>query len=327
MTAVIQTRYGAPDELVLQDVVVPAPEAGEVLIRVKAAAANAADWRIVRGKPFLVRVMVGGLRRPKDHIVGSDVSGVVEAVGSSVARFSPGDEVFGDLSDCGRGAFAEYVAAPEHALTPKPSNVSFEEAAAVPMAGLTALQALRNKRTIRPGMQVAINGASGGVGTFAVQIAKHFGAEVTAVCSTAKVDLVRSLGADHVVDYTKTDFTKNGARYDLIVAANGYHHIGHYKRALNPGGVYVMVGGAGAQMFQALALGPLASIGTDKTLGSLAAKSNPEDLAFLSKLLEEDAMKPVIDRRYPLTEVATALDYVEAGHARGKVIITVDDAV
>lgn len=325
MKAVFQTTYGAPSELVLREIERPDPRAGELLVRVKAAAVNAADWRIVRGKPFLVRMMVGGLRRPNDPRVGSDVSGVVEATGPQVRRFKPGDEVFGDLSDCGRGAFAELVSAPEHAFASKPSNVSHQEAAAVPMAGLTALQALRNRRAVKPGMRVAINGASGGVGTFAVQIAKHFGAEVTAICSTQKLDLVRSLGADHVIDYTKTDFTNNGARYDLIVGVNGYHPIGHYKRVLAAKGVYMMVGGAGAQMFQAIAIGPFASIGTDKWLGSLAAKSNAEDLAYLAQLLEAGSITPVIDRRYPLSQAPAALGYVEAGHARGKVIITVDD--
>jgi NADPH:quinone reductase-like Zn-dependent oxidoreductase len=267
--------------------------------------------------------MVGGLLKPKKTIPGAALAGQVEAVGSNVKQFKPGDEVFGDLSECGWGAFAEYVCARETALALKPANTTFEAAAAVPLAAVTALQGLRNKGHIQAGQKVLINGASGGVGTFAVQIAKSFGAEVTAVCSTSKVDMVRSMGADHVIDYTQEDFTQNGQYYDLIFAANGYHPILAYRRALSPKGTYVMSGGSMAQVFQAMLLGPwLSMIGTKK-MGNMMAKPNNKDLAFLKELIEAGKVKPVIDRCYPLAEVPEALRYLEEGHAQGKVVITV----
>jgi len=244
--------------------------------------------------------------------------------GRNVKQLQPGDEIFGDVSECGWGAFAEYVCAREDALALKPANVTFEEAAAVPLAAVTALQGLRAKGQIQPGQKVLIYGAGGGVGTFAVQIAKSFGAEVTAVCSTRNVDMVRSIGADHVIDYTQEDFTKNGQRYDLIFAVNGYHSISDYKRALNPKGVYVFIGGSIAAMFQAMLLGPLISMTGRQKMGSMGvAKPNQKDLVFMKELLEAGKVVPVIDRRYPLGETAEAIRYLEKGHAKGKVVITV----
>jgi NADPH:quinone reductase-like Zn-dependent oxidoreductase len=264
------------------------------------------------------------LFKPKDTILGTDVAGRIEAVGRSAKQFQPGDEVYGDLSACGHGGFAEYVAVPENAVALKPANLTFEEAAAVPLAAVTALQGLRDNGQIRPGQKVLINGASGGVGTFAVQIAKSFGAEVTAVCSTRNVDMARSLGADHVIDYTQTDFTKSGQQYDLIFAVSGYHPISAYHRALSPKGIYVMVGGSGAQLFQAMLLGPWLSRSTGKRMDVLSAQPSQKDLVFMKDLLEAGKVAPVIDRRYTLPEVPDAIRYLEAGHARGKVVITVE---
>ncbi|UCH77714.1 MAG: NAD(P)-dependent alcohol dehydrogenase, partial [Candidatus Coatesbacteria bacterium] len=252
----------------------------------------------------------------------------VEAVGRNVTQFRPGEDVFGDISHSGgfpnAGSFAEYVCAGEEALASKPAGTTFEEAAAVPFAAVTALQGLRDKGRIQPGQKVLINGASGGVGTFAVQIAKSFGADVTAVCSTRNLDLARSIGADEVVDYTQEDFTQSGRRYDLILAVNGYYQISAYKRALSPRGVYVMVGGTNAQMLQAALLGPWISMTGSKKMGSMSNVPNQEDLVFVKELLEAGDVVPVIDRRYPLSEVPEALRYLEEGHARGKVVITVE---
>ncbi len=324
MKAIIHTRYGSPDVLQLKEVEKPAPKDNEVLVKVHAASANAGDWHLLRGKPFLIRLMGYGLLKPKNKILGSDIAGRVEAVGKNVKQFQSGDAVFGDISGCGFGAFAEYVCVPENALALKPANISFEEAAAVPLASVTALQALRDKGHIHPGKKVLINGASGGVGTFAVQIAKSFGAEVTAVCSTGKMDMVRSIGANQVIDYTQEDFTQNGQQYDLILAANGYHPISDYKRALSPKGIYVMTGGSMTQLFQAILLGPWISMTGSKKLGALFAQPNQKDLPFLKELLEAGKVKPVIDRRYPLSAVPDALRYLEEGHARGKVVITLE---
>ena len=322
MKAIVYTQYGPPDVLQFKEVEKPAPKDDEALIAVQAASANAADWHLLRGDPFLVRLMAGPLK-PKNTILGADIAGRVEAVGKNVKQFQPGDEVFGDISECGWGGFAEYVCARENALVLKPASMTFEEAAAVPLAALTALQGLRDKGQIQPGQKVLINGASGGVGTFAVQIAKSFGAEVTGVCSTRNLDMVRSIGADHVIDYTQEDFTQNGQRYDLIMATNGYHSISDYARALSPKGIYVMTGGSGAQMFQAMLLGPWISMTGNKKMGNLLMKPNNKDLVFLKELLEAGKIAPVIDRRYPLSEVAEAIRYLEEGHARGKVVITV----
>jgi NADPH:quinone reductase-like Zn-dependent oxidoreductase len=325
MKAMVYTEYGSPDVLHLTEVEKPTPKDDEVLVKVHAASVNAADWRLLRASPFLVRFMGGGLLKPKNTILGADVAGRVEAVGKNVQKFKPGDEVFGDMAAHGNGAFAEYVAVSENALALKPTKLPFTSAASVPMAGVTALQGLRDKGQIQPGQKVLINGASGGVGTFAVQLAKYFGAEVTAVCSTSKLDMVRSLGADHVIDYTQADFTKNGQHYDLILAANGYHPIADYKRALSPRGIYVMAGGDTAQLFQALLLGPWMSMIGSKKMGAVSAKLNQQDLAFMGALLETGKVVPVIDRCYPLSETAEAIRYVEQGHAKGKVVITVAD--
>ena len=322
MKAIVYHKYGSPDVLELKDVEKPTPKDDEVLVKVHAASLNAADWHLLRGKPFLVRLMGFGLLKPKNKILGADMAGRVEAVGRNVKQFQPGDEVFGEISECGFGAFAEYVCAPENALALKPGSMAFDEAAAVPLAALTALRGLRDKGQIQPGQKVLINGASGGVGTFAVQIAKSFGAEVTAVCSTRNLDKARSIGADQVIDYTQDDFTKSGQRYDLILAANGYHSIWDYKRALSPKGIYVMVGGSMAQMYQAMFLGPLISKTGSKKMGFLLQKSNQEDLVFMRELLEAGKVVSVIDRRYPLSEVPEAIRYLEEGHARGKVVIT-----
>jgi NADPH:quinone reductase-like Zn-dependent oxidoreductase len=324
MKAMVYHTYGSPDVLNLEEVETPTPKDDELLIKVHAASANARDWRLLRADPFLVRLMGGGVLKPKNTILGADVAGRVEAVGRNVTRFRPGDEVFGDLATCGTGSFAEYVSVPEHAVALKPANLTFEQAAAAPMAAVTALQGLRDTGHIQPGQKVLINGASGGVGTFAVQIAKAFGAEVTAVCSTNKVDMVRSLGADQVIDYTQEDFTQNGQRYDLILAVNGYHPISAYKRALRPKGIYVMAGGSTAQLFQALLLGPWISRTGGKKLAALSAKPNQKDLVFMTGLLEEGKVVPVIDRCYPLREVPEAIRYLEEGHVKGKVVITVE---
>ena len=323
MKAIVCTKYGSPNVLKLEEVEKPAPTDDEVLIKVYAAGANAADWHLLEGKPLLVRLAGYGLFKPKHKIPGAAVAGRVEAVGRNVKQFQSGDEVFGDLSGCGFGAFAEYVCVPENALALKPANLTFEAAAAVPVAAITALQGLRDKGQIQAGQKVLIYGASGGVGTFAVQLAKAFGAEVTAVCSTRNVDMMRSMGADQVIDYTQKDFTDKGQRYDLILAANGYHPISAYKRALSPRGRYVMTGGSMAQLYQAMLLGPLISRTGSKTMGSLMAKPNQRDLLCMQELLEAGKVVPVIERRYPLSEVADALRYLEQGHTKGKVVITV----
>jgi NADPH:quinone reductase-like Zn-dependent oxidoreductase len=271
----------------------------------------------------LTRLYSGPLK-PKFNILGADIAGQVEAVGKTVTQFRPGDEVFGDISACSWGGFAEYVCSRENALALKPANISFEEAAAVPMAAVTALQGLRDKGKIQPGQKVLINGASGGVGTFAVQIAKYFGAEVTAVCSTRNLETARSMGADHVIDYTREDFTRNGQSYDLIFAANGNRSISDYRRALSPKGTYVMSGGSTAQLSEAMLQGPWISMTGNKKMGNSLAKPNHADLAFVKELLESGKVIPVIDRSYPLSDVPDALRYLEGGHARGKVVITVD---
>jgi NADPH:quinone reductase-like Zn-dependent oxidoreductase len=321
MKAVVYTNYGSPDVLQLKDVEKPSPKDNEVLIKIHAASVNAYDWHLLTADIFLMRLMGGGLLKPKYTRLGADIAGRVEAVGKNVKQFQPDDEVFGMV----RGGFAEYVCALEDALALKPSNLSFEEAAAVPMAALTALQGLRDEGKIQSGQKVLINGASGGVGTFAVQIAKSFGAEVTAVCSTRNVDQARSLRADHVIDYTKEDFTQSRQKYDLILAANGYHPLSAYKRALTPKGIYVMAGGSKAQMFQAMLLGSLMSETGGRKMRSVSAKRNQKDLVILAKLLEAGKVVPVIDRRYPLNKAAEALRYLGEGHAQGKVVITMEE--
>jgi NADPH:quinone reductase-like Zn-dependent oxidoreductase len=323
MKALVYTKYGPPDVLKLKEIERPTPKDDEVLIRVHAASANAYDWRLLRAKPFFIRLMGFGLLKPKNRILGADIAGRIEAAGRDAKRFRPGDEVFGDMSECGLGGFAEYVSASENALALKPSNLTFEEAAAVPFAAVTALQGLRDKGRIKPGQKVLINGAGGGVGTFAVQIAKSFGTEVTAVCSTTNLDIARALGADRVIDYTQEDFTKSGQRYDLIFAANGYHSIFDYKRALSPKGTYVTVGGSMAQIYQAVFLGPWISMTGGRKMTTFVMRPNKEDLILIKELVEAGKVRPVIDGRYPLSKVPEAIRYLEEGHAQGKVVINV----
>jgi NADPH:quinone reductase-like Zn-dependent oxidoreductase len=329
MKAVVCTEYGSFENIRVEEVPKPAPADNEVLINVKAASINFNALAFVKGKPFMVRLTGGGILKPKHKIPGNDIAGCVEAVGGNVKQFQPGDEVFGDICKYGWGAFAEYVSVPEKALALKPANISWEEAAAVPEAALVTLQALRDKGRIKKGQKVLINGASGGIGTFAMQIAKYFGAEVTGVCSTGNLDLVRSLGADHVIDYTKEDFTQNGQRYDLILATAGYRSIFDYKRALNPGGIYVATGGAMsghkamAQIFEAIFIGPWISMFGSRKLGISMVQPN-KDLTFMKELIEAGKVKPVIDKRFPLSEAAKALKYYAGGHAKGKVVLTME---
>lgn len=323
MKAIVYERYGPPEVLQLKEVDRPTPKDNEALVEVHAASVNYSDWAFVRGKPFLVRLMGAGLLKPQ-NVLGADIAGRIEAVGRNVKQFQPGDEVYGDLSGCGWGGFAEYVAVPENALALKPANLTFEEAAAVPQAAVVALQGLRDKGQVQPGQKVLTNGASGGIGTFAVQIAKSFGAEVTGVCSTRNLDMVRSIGADQVIDYTQEDFTKNGQRYDLILATAGYRSIFDYRRALSPNGIYVMAGGSMKQIMQANLLGPFISKAGGKKLNALSHNTSQKDLVFMKELIEAGKVVPVIDRRYPLSEVAEAVRYYGEGHAQGKVVITVE---
>jgi len=318
MKAIVRTRYGSPDVLQFTEVEKPTPRDDEVLIKLRAASLNPLDLFTMRGAP-LVR-LIPGLRTPKDKRIGVDAAGQVEAVGRNVTQFNPGDEVFGVC----RGAFAEYACGTQDKLARKPANISFEEAAAVPVAAITVLQGLRDKGQIQRDQKVLVDGASGGVGTFAVQIAKSFGAEVTAVCSTRNVDTVRSIGADHVIDYTREDFTKNGQRYELILGANAHHSIFDYRRALNRDGIYVIVGGDLARIAQAMILAPLLSRWGDKKTHFFIANIKQKDLVFLKELLEAGKVVPVIDRRYPLSDGAEALRYLEQRHARGKIVLTIE---
>ena len=328
MRAVVCTDYGPPDVLEVKDIKKPEPNDDQVLVKVHAAAVNPYDWHFIRGTPYMMRMMMGGLRKPKDPRIGVDYAGTVEAVGKNVTRFKPGDEVFGNRS----GAFAEYLCArADRAIALKPANMTFEQAAGVPVAGLTALQGLRDKGKVQPGQKVLINGASGGVGTFAVQIAKSLGAEVTGVCSGRNVDLVRSLGADHVIDYTKEDFTKDDERYDVILDNVGTQPLSGFRRVLKPNGICVMIGGGGpnegkwvgpmARPIKAMLISPFIS----QKMGMMMAQGNKDDLNILADLMESGKVKPVIDRTYPLSEIREAIRYLEAGHARGKVIITVGE--
>ena len=317
MKAIVYTEYGSPDVLQVKDVEKPAPTDNEVLLKVHAASANPADWHLMRAEPFLAR-LANGLLKPKNTKLGADVAGQVEAVGSNVTQLQVGDDVFGALSLNELGGFAEYVCAPEELLALKPARMTFEQAAAVPLAAFTALQGLRDKGQIQPGQRVLINGASGGVGTFAVQIAKSFGTEVTGVCSTRNLDMVRSIGADHVIDYTQTDFTQTGQRYELIFDAVGNRSVSDYKRALSHNGICSVAGFTSlSRLFRIMLLGGK-KVGMMKT-----AKANKEDLVFIKELLEAGKVVPVIDRSYPLAETAEAIRYLETGHARGKVVITV----
>jgi len=321
MKAIVCSKYGSPDVLQLKEMEKPSPKDNEVLVKVYAASVNALDWHSLTADIFLVRLMGMGLFKPKNAIFGADIAGRVEAVGKNVSRFRPGEDVFGDI---GHGGFAEYAVAPEGFLVLKPANLSFEAAAAVPVAALTALQGLRDSGKIQTGQKVLINGASGGVGTFAVQIAKAFGAEVTAVCSTRNVEQARKLGADHVIDYTREDFTQSGQQYDLIFAANGYHPLSAYKRALTPTGIYVMAGGKPAQIFQSVLLGGRMSEKDGRKMGGVSAHIDLKDLLALKEMLESGKIVPAIDKSYPLSEVPEALRYLGEGHARGKIVITVE---
>lgn len=324
MKAVVFTEYGSPDVLRIEDIEKPHPKPGEILIKIHASSVNAGDWHLLRADPFLVRLAFG-LFKPKVNVLGADVAGRVEAVGDGATTFVPGDAVFADLSNCGFGTFAEYVCAPEEMVARKPESLSFEEAAAVPAAAVTALQALRDKGKLQAGQRVLINGASGGVGTYAVQIAKALGAEVTGVCSGRNLDRVRALGADHVIDYRAEDFTRNGQSYDLILAANGFHSIFDYKRALTRNGIYVSSGGTTAQFFQSLLLGPIISLLTSKTMGPTLVSPNGVDLATVGGLIDAGKVSPVIDRRFPLEEVPEAIRFMEKEHTQGKLVITVYD--
>ena len=324
MKAIICPRYGSPNVLRLREVEKPSPHQDEVLIQIHAASLNSRDLRMLRAKPIFIRLMPGGLFRPKNKILGADVAGRVEAIGSNIKQFKTGDEVFGFLpSSTGRGTFAEFVCARENFIALKPSNLSFEQAAAIPLAAITALQGLRDKGNIQPGHKVLINGASGGVGTFAVQIAKSFGAEVTAVTSTRNMEMVRSIGADHVIDYKVEDFTQNGLQYDLILAVNGYHPLSDYLHALKPEGTYIVAGGSMFQLFQAASNGKRISRTGGQKIVVLSLVQNQKDLILIKEFLESGKIKPVIDKCYPLSKVADALWYFEKEHAQGKVVITV----
>jgi NADPH:quinone reductase-like Zn-dependent oxidoreductase len=324
MQAIVYEKYGSPDVLQLKEVDKPTPRDNEVLIKVCAASLNQYDWHFLTADVFLIRLMGGGLLKPKSTRLGADIAGRVEEIGAMVTQLKPGDEVFGQVTGRNSGSLAEYACSRENALVLKPAGLTFEAAAALPMAALTALQGLRDWGQIQVGQKVLINGASGGVGTFAVQIAKSFGADVTAVCSTQNVAMARSIGADHVIEYTKEDFTRNGQQYDLIFAANGYHSIFAYSRALKPTGTCVIAGGPLPELLQFMLLGPRMSTPGGKRLFTFLAKVNQKDYAFIKELVEAGKIKPVIERRYTLSQAADALRYLGQGHARGKVVITVE---
>ena len=321
MKAIVYTEYGPPDVLRLKEVEKPTPKDNEVLIKVHAVSLNASDWEFLRGKPLYARL--GGVLRPRHTVLGSDIAGQVEAVGKNVTQLQPGDEVFGDILER-MGGFAEYVCASEKTMTPKPNSMTFEQVAALPQGACIALQGIRDKGRAAPGHKVLINGAGGSAGSFAVQIAKSIGAEVTGVDNTEKLHLMRSIGADHVIDYTQEDFTRNGQHYDLILDLKAYHSIFDYKRALSSRGIYLMVGGSVAMLFQLLLLGPWISMIGGKKLAILALRSN-KDLAHIIDLVKAGTIVPVIDRRYPLSEVPEALLYLGEGHALGNVIITFEE--
>jgi len=321
--AIMRSEYGSPDVLRFEEVAVPVPKEDEVLVRVRASSVNMADVDYLLGRPKFARLGTG-LRVPRNRGLGLDVAGVVEAVGENAKSFRLGDEVFGDLSEHGFGAFAEFVCASEHAFARKPNGLTFEAAATVPQAGIMALQGLRGKRPIQPGQRVLINGAGGNIGPFAVQIAKSFGAEVTAVDSAGKLDMLRSIGADHVIDYAKVDYAKTGERYDRILDIAVRRSIRESKRALRPNGVCVMIPGSIGGVFQSAVVGPLSSIVGGRKAGMHVWNPfNQQDVAFLTQLLESGDVVPVIDRTYPLSDVAEALRYQEQGLTRGKIVITV----
>ena len=322
MKAIVYRCYGSPDVLTLEDIEKPTPADNEVLVKVHAAAVNPLDWHYMRGSPYIMRLGTG-LGSPNDTRLGVDFAGTVEAVGRNVTQFKPGDEVFGGKN----GAFAEYVTVhDDRALVLKPASLSFEQAASVPIAAITALQALRDKGKIKPGQKVLINGASGGVGTFAVQIAKSFGAEVTGVCSTRNLEMVRSIGADYVIDYTQEDYTEKEQRYDLIIDMVGNHSLSSNRQVLNPEGIFVIIGGAKGNWLAPL-MNPIKALMYSPFVGQefvmLLAKMRKEDLSTLSDLMQTGKVTPVIDRRYPLSELPAAIRYSEEGHARGKIIIDI----
>jgi NADPH:quinone reductase-like Zn-dependent oxidoreductase len=321
MKAIVYTKYGSPEVLQLKDVEKPMPKDNEVLIKIHAASVNGSDWEGLRGKPLYARF--GGLRKPHYQILGSDIAGRVEEVGRNIRQFQPGDEVFGDILPRG-GGFAEYVCAPEKTLARKPANLTFEEAAAIPQGAVIALQGIRDKGQVQPGQNVLINGAGGSAGMFAVQLAKLYGAEVTGVDNAGKLDFMRSLGADHVIDYMQEDFTQNGKQYDMILDIIAYHSVFAYKQALRPNGSYFIVGGSVATLFQILLLGPWIRRTTGKKMRILAVHPNPKDMVYITELCKAGKVVPVIDRRYPLSETAEALRYLGEGHAKGKVVITME---
>jgi NADPH:quinone reductase-like Zn-dependent oxidoreductase len=320
LKAIVYTRYGPPEALQLKEVAKPTPRDDEVLIKVHAVSVNRSDWEGLRGKPLYARL--GGLLRPRQQRLGSDIAGRVETAGRDIRRFRPGDEVFGDILPR-LGGFAEYVCARESALALKPASMTFEEAAAIPQAAVIALQGIRDKGQVQPGQKVLINGAGGGAGTFAVQLAKLYGAEVTGVDNTGKLEFMRSLGADHIIDYTREDFTKNGNQYDLILDVVAHRSVFAYKRALESGGSYLLTGGSVATIFQILLLGPLIRGTTGKKIRILAVRPNLKDMDLITELYEAGKVVPVIDRRYPLGEVPEALRYLGEGRTKGKVVITV----
>ena len=324
MKAIVQTEYGSPDVLSLQEIDKPLVTANGVLVQVRATSVNAGDWHLMRGDPFLTRLIFGGILKPKIKTLGMDIAGIVKAVGKDVTQFQIGDEVFGDLSECGFGAFAEYACATEAALSLKPTNISFEQAATVPGAALTALQGLRDCGRIRSGQKVLINGASGGVGSFAVQIAKALGAEVTAVCSTHKIEMIRSIGADHIIDYTQTDITGNGQHYDLILDAAAYRSVFEYAPILKPNGTYVLIGGSISRLFQVLLFGSVISRIMRRKLKCLMAKPNRSDLIILKEMIETGKIVPFIAQTYSLSEVPTAISQLEQRQVKGKIVISLN---
>lgn len=321
MKAVIYEKYGSPDVLQLKEVAKPAPAEDEILVKIVAVSVNGSDREGLIGKPLYARL--GGLLRPGNQILGSDIAGRVEAVGTSIREFQPGDEVFGEIPGY-HGGFAEYVSLPERTLAHKPESLTFEEAAAIPQAGVIALQGIREKGNVQPGQKVLINGAGGGAGTFAVQLARLYGAEVTGVDSTGKLDFLRSLGAEHVIDYTREDFTKSGKQYDLILDVIAQRSVFAYRRALCPNGTYFLVGGAAATLLQVLLLGPWIKRITGKNFRLLAVPQNREDLLAITELCLAGKVKPIIDRKYSFNEIPEALRYVGEGHAKGKVVIRVE---
>ncbi len=322
MKAIVYKNYGQPDVLHVAETAKPTPGDNEVLIKVHAVGVNYADWHMLTGTPFIARLSFG-LFKPGKHILGADVAGVVEATGKNVTQFKAGDEVYCDLGAVKMGGFAEYVCAPEKITAFRPKNIPFVESAAIPMAAVTALQALRDGGQVKPGQKVLIHGAAGGVGTFAIQFAKLMGAEVTALCSTRNLDLAHSLGADHVIDYTKEDFAVMAPKFDLILGINGDRSIYDYRRALAPRGIYLMVGGSDKQIFQAMFLGPFLSSRNGQSFRMFPAETRQADLEYVKELVEAGTIKPVIDRVYPLSETPEAMRYIGAGHVRGKIVISV----